>query len=362
MSVTAKVRHAFISVPAGKGLLSPFNRVLKLQPPAVVYFHRKKALRAAVMECRALLLESTRAPTRCRELVAAWPDFIGVKDASGQGVGCIIVGERMACPPTVFRIQWPEDIRNDIKSDSNPSGTITNSDLEMAGLVILFIVMEDVCGPLRERHLALFSDNSPTVSWVRRMASRRSVVAEQLVHALALRLKTAGASPLTPFHIRGIHNAMTDIPSRSWGSNPAWKCESSHDLLNMFNSRFPLPNQASWTVYQVNSKVYMRVISALRHKHLTLAEWRRLPRHGRSIGPIGPAMSNLWEWTLSYRTNRIKTASSPSLDSPPASERGPTATESKSELVQCLRRSRPLARRFPWPSAPILPSNKNLTS
>ena len=360
LSVTAKIRHAFLSVPSGKGLLSPFNRLLQMQPPpSQVFFHRNKALRQAVLECRALLLESSRSPTRCRELVSAWPDYVGVKDASKEGVGGIIIGERMGCPPTVFRLRWPADIRNDMKTDDNPNGTITNSDLEMAGLLLLFLVMEDVCGSLRERHVALFSDNSPTVSWVRRMASRRSLVAEQLVRALALRLKNAGASPLTPFHIRGIHNALTDIPSRSWGSVPKWKCDSHDALRNMFNSRFPLPNKASWTVYQPSTAISTRVISALRHKRLSMDEWRRLPPRGKSIGPIGPAMSNLWEWTLSFRENPTKTASSPSPDSPPEYERGSSVTENKSELEQFLRQSQPLARRFPWPSAPTL-QNKSV--
>ena len=146
------------------------------------------------------------------------------------------------------------------------------------------------------------------------------------------------------------------------GPMPKWNCDSAADLLCLFNSRFPLPNKASWTVYQVSSDISMRVISALRHKHLTLAEWRRLPQHGRSIGPIGPAMSNLWDWTLSYRTNPTKTESLHLQASPPESERGSTASESKSELEQFLRQSQPLARRVPWPSAPILRNNTDRTS
>ena len=355
LSVTAKIRHAFLSVPAGKGLLSPFNRLMSMQPPPpVVYFHRNTSLRNAVSECRALLLESTKSPTKCRELVSAWPDYVGVKDASRHGVGGVIVGERLGCPPTVFRLQWPEDIQNDMKTKDNPNGTITNSDLEMAGLVLLFLVMEDVCGDLREKHVALFSDNSPTVSWVRRMASRRSLVAEQLVRALALRLKESGASPLTPFHIRGIHNAMTDIPSRSWGSVPKWHCKSHDELLTLFNARFPLPHKASWNVYQISTDIATRVISALRHKRLSMDEWRRLPPRGKNIGTTGPAMSELWEWTLTFRENPTRTASSPSLDSPPEYERGSSVEENRLELEQFLRRSQPLARRSPWPSAPIL--------
>jgi hypothetical protein len=45
-------------------------------------------------------------------------------------------------------------------------GTITNLDLELAGLVILWLMMEHVCGSLAEKRVTLFSNNSPTVSWV----------------------------------------------------------------------------------------------------------------------------------------------------------------------------------------------------
>ena len=74
-----------------------------------------------------------------------------------------MVGEGAECTPTVFRLEWPPDIKADIKSASNPGGRLTNSDLEMAGLFILWLVMEAVCPCVRERHVALMSDNSPTV-------------------------------------------------------------------------------------------------------------------------------------------------------------------------------------------------------
>jgi hypothetical protein len=119
-------------------------------------------------------------------LVNAWPEFVGVKDASKHGVGGIIVGELRACVPTVFRAEWPKDIKDRLISEKNPTGTITNSDLEMAGLLLLFLVMEEVCAFEATAHVALFSDNSPTVHWVRRMAAKGSLVAGQLLRALAL--------------------------------------------------------------------------------------------------------------------------------------------------------------------------------
>jgi len=130
-------------------------------------------------------------PTKCLELVSGWPDFVGVKDASGHGHGVVgvIIGENEACPPTVFRMEWPDDIKAEINSSKNRSGKLINSDLEMSGLLLLFLVMEEVCTLKSDSHIALFSDNQPTVSWVERLAAKSSAVAGQLVRALALQLK-----------------------------------------------------------------------------------------------------------------------------------------------------------------------------
>ncbi len=53
-SIVAKIRHAFTAIPAGRGLLSPCNRILQKKPP-VVYLHRNPVLLAALAACRTLL-------------------------------------------------------------------------------------------------------------------------------------------------------------------------------------------------------------------------------------------------------------------------------------------------------------------
>lgn len=177
ISTLAKVRHGFISIPAGRGLLSPCNAVLRKRPP-IVYLHSNPHLLQAIKDIRTLLRESTTRPTKCTELVSDWPDFVGIKDASGHGVGGIIVGENKVCPPTVFRFQWPTDISADINTTAdNPTRRITNSDLELDGSLLLWLVMEEVCKPEPACHVALFSDNQPTVHWVERFASKSSAVA-----------------------------------------------------------------------------------------------------------------------------------------------------------------------------------------
>ena len=120
--------------------------------------------------------------------MAGWPVFIGAVDTSNHGVGSVIISKLLECPPTVFRLQWPPDTTKNVISEANPKGTITNSDLELVGLVLLWLMMEHVCGPLAEKRITLFSNNSPTVSWVQQMAchSSSSLVAEQLIRVLAL--------------------------------------------------------------------------------------------------------------------------------------------------------------------------------
>ena len=85
-----------------------------------------------------------------------------------------------------FWYQWLKEIKASLQTRENPSGTITNYDLEMAELLILWLLMEKVCPPLKEKHAALFSNNTPTVSWVSCLASKQSKVAGLLLHDLAL--------------------------------------------------------------------------------------------------------------------------------------------------------------------------------
>ena len=347
----SKLQHAFLTVPAGKGLLSVFYKVLALKPPTV-YIHKNVNLRNAVADCRTFLRETIGTPTKCRNLVTGWPDYVGITDASGHGLGGVIIGEGLQATPTVFRMQWPPDISDSIVSDDNPTGSITNSDLEMAGLLVLWLVMEEVCD-VKDSHVALFSDNSPTVHWVQRLAAKHSAIAMQLIRALALRLQLARASPLTPMHIAGVNNSLTDIPSRSFGSVAAWHCTSDTQLLTLFNSTFPLPNQASWTIYHISSKLAMRVISILRMKPFTADEWRRLPEKGRFIGSVGSPMSSLWDWTHTFAKRRTTTEYVPFLDLPPELDQEHMAATNRSELAQSIAQSRPLARRSLWPGASI---------
>ena len=164
-----------------------------------------------------------------------------------------------------------------------------------------------------------------------------------------MRLKMQRACPLTPIHIAGNRNAISDVPSRSFGSNPSWRCDTDNDLLTLFNSLFPLPNKNSWTVYRLNCGLVMHVISILRTQPFDLDEWRRLPKIGKHVGDIGAPMSNQWEWirTLTIPHSSIGSDASrvlPNVCGPASSD-----TDDRSKVLQYHRLLQPLARRLRWP-------------
>ena len=86
------------------------------------------------------------------------------------------MGEEKSCIPIVCCLVWTEDIK-----ELFHKGDIKNSDLEMAGLLMLWLVMDEVFPKLQAAHIALLSDNSPTIGWVKCLAARGSLVAMQLV-------------------------------------------------------------------------------------------------------------------------------------------------------------------------------------
>ena len=210
--------------------------------------------------------------------------------------------------------------------------------------------MEAVCGPLENKRLTLFNDNTPTIGWATKLASKRSMVAEHLVQALALRAKQQKACPFTPIHIEGKRNAIVDIPSRSFGSNPAWHCDTDDKLLTLFNSTFPLPFQISWTVFRLSSKAVMRVISALRMQPFVLDDWRRLPSPGKLVGEIGTPTLHLWDSIPIYNRRPLNNKFDASPASHSASEQDTTDGDDRSRLQLLQAQSLPLDRRYPWPS------------
>jgi hypothetical protein len=83
--VISKIRHAFISIPNGRGPSLPCNKILRKEPPWV-FLHRNKLLQEAITDICTFMHESLCDLTLCKELVSGWPDYVAIVDAyCGQG-------------------------------------------------------------------------------------------------------------------------------------------------------------------------------------------------------------------------------------------------------------------------------------
>ena len=144
--------------------------------------------------------------------------------------------------PVVWRVEWPQEVKDALMTWETPKGTINNSDLEMVEELLEWLVLE-ASVPLRHEHVGLCSDNSATVSWQMRGASRRSAVANRLLRVLAIRTRKNRASSLVTCHLVGKRNHLGDIPSRSFGYKKEWHFEKDKKILLILTKRFLCPTR-----------------------------------------------------------------------------------------------------------------------
>jgi len=346
--LVGKLRHASIGLPAGRYLFGPINFLMGMEPRKV-YWNRCPAARAALEDWKELLRECAKEPTHVDELVAGPADYKGTLDASGEGAGGVWVSGLKSMAPIVWRLEWPQEVRDRLVTFANPSGDITNSDLEMAAEVLGWLVLEAVVAT-RRTHVGVCSDNSATVAWQMRGASKRSAVANRLLRVLAIRLRVNRASPLVTRHLAGERNALGDIPSRSFGYKAEWKFDSDIDFLAYFNKTFPLPDQNSWTGFHLNGAVSTKVISELLTRGSSMAEWRRLPTLGKKYGTNGRPTADISKYLRTWTSVIFRPSPECPLDLEATSEKA--NEESPSALEWFEPASGVSTRRSLWREAP----------
>ena len=285
-------------------------------------------------------------PTPVRLLVSNYPNYVQFTDACGLGAGGIITPGLDPMQHWVWKFEWPQDIKDSLVSWSNKKGTLTINDLELAGIVLGWLVLEQVCKNLTYKHVGLFCDNTSAVSWTHRGSTSTSTVAGRLLRFLALRQRKRQVSSLAPLHVAGEDNTMADIPSRAFKEGKYFK--AANDIVTYFNTHFPLPQNLSWKEYVVKPKLASRVISCLRGEQLQMESLLNLPRHGTSTGATGqhtaPPATQI---PISPTSQPVKKQSS-SQPLPPGYGPGLTVSEIKSAFKRSHRRSRPSPRPANW--------------
>ena len=339
-----KLNHASIGMPSGRGLMSPINHAMQGSNDTITI---TPPLQQALTDWITLLQRISSRPTSVLELTGGEPWFVAYVDASKYGVGGVWINGNKYIKPTVWRLEWPQDVRDQLVTSNNRKGKINISNLEMAGVLLAWIVLENIspiC--LKHAHVGIFCDNTPAVAWATRLSASKSPIGGHLCRALALRQHVHRASPILTVSIAGIKNDMADVASRACKNISS--DSNSHDFLSMFNKKFPLPQQTSWHRYHLPDKLFSRVTSCLRGTPLTMASWTKLPGQDKNIGLTGlnmqPHSTKTPSSTMSQKCRNLS-SSQPSLR---GSGQVTTVGEVKSAFLPSLRRSQQLQRPYNW--------------
>jgi hypothetical protein len=338
-----KLMHASIGLPMGKSLLSPAFAAMRNDPatiPLTTY------IKQCLSDWTTLLHQLSSRPTKVRELIQSTPTYVGYVDACAFGAGGVWFSGTTTIQPTVWRIQFPKYVIANLVSDNNNNGTLTNSDLEMAGLLCQWLVLECIAPhSLQYNTIGIFSDNTPTVAWANKLSSSSSTIASYLIRALAIRLHVKQANTITT-HEAGITNQMADVTSRS--SRLKAYTQNSHSFLTTFSAQFPLPQNQCWKEFHLPPKWLSRVMSCLRGKPLPMAQWTTLPNEDKNIGNAGATIATVGDTHHSSKAEPTSSAASSQQLSLLGSGQATTAKERASKLEASRKRSEPSPRPANW--------------
>jgi len=273
--LVGKFRHASIILPTAKGFFSPLNDTM-CGNPKLIGLGANSEVRGALEDLISLMHLLSSRPTHIRELVQDVPHHASYHNVAAEGAGGVWFSLCDDTPPVVWREGFPEDIAREVVSVDTPNGRLTNSDLELVAEVL---AVEVALERMNSKHtlLGTLCDNTPTVSWVDRMASKsKSPTAGRLLCGLAFMLYCAQVGRLTTVHVPGVENVMADIASGPSKAQQLFKSTSALSDINFrssFDTAFPLPDNKQWTLATVPSWLRYNVFETLHGKRLALQLW-----------------------------------------------------------------------------------------
>ena len=137
-----ELRSMSLALPGARNMFSVMQHALSSCKKTRVAL--TKGVHQAIQDFTWMFKDIVSRPTRIAELVPLLASTMGYHDASGEGAGGVWFPHHSLSPrksiadshphqPIVWRYRWPQDIIDSLVTEDNPTGTITNSDLELAG-------------------------------------------------------------------------------------------------------------------------------------------------------------------------------------------------------------------------------------
>ena len=289
------------AIPCMRGLMTPLNRQLAFgpegRPKSIVGLGKASEAREALLACDELLSLMTEQPSHITEIVPPdLPHYYCYVDFAAVGSGGVILPCTKWIQPTVWRFKNHPEVERLARQWQS---SVSNSDGEAAAVFISELSLEtwtndDTAGI--STHIG--SDNTPTVSWNQRMATRAShKTPERLIKFQALRQRFTRRGPTDVEHISGVSNRLGDFPSRSF--EEGYPADNDDAFLLEFSRRFPLvPQLGSWRMLNPPGSVTSLATSLL----LGQFDTKICPK--TIIGKSGVGLPATLASTLSYTTSK----------------------------------------------------------
>ena len=261
-SVLGRLRFVSVAIPGSAGLFSALQWAQNKAGHNRVRINR--FVRDSLDAFGRLATSLCHRPTRLAEIVPQQPTMLGATDAAKPGMGGVIYDP--AGTPYVWRLAFPMDVQQRLISADNPTGQVTNSDLEHAALLAQVDAMCTL-RPLAYAPLENFCDNTPAVSRVRKGAVSNHGPAAALCRFASDHQRMHRYCHLAHF-LPGDQNVMADDASRL-------QHLTDSAFLAHFQQRYPQPKP--WRLLQLRPETVSPLISALRCKSATVPTPARPP-------------------------------------------------------------------------------------
>lgn len=197
-----------LALPGLRGLFSTMQEALRHQTAARITLGQPQ--QDFLEDIRHLAEDLDQRPTHVQEIVPTAPTILGASDAAKPGMGGVVFTQEHA--PILWRAPFPLDLQAAVISDHNPQGSITNSDLELAGTVAQHDIAAQAV-PIHHRMIGTATDNTPALAWQRKGSTTTLGPAAYLLRCQALHQRFYRYQKLLG-HIPGVCNTMADDASR----------------------------------------------------------------------------------------------------------------------------------------------------
>ena len=299
--VIGELRSMSLALPGARHLFSHMQVALAKKSKKRIALH--KGVHQAIADFKWIASDISNRPTRIAEVVPLNPSLLGDHDASGQGAGgvwfpsnsCSTRHSDHQLSPILWRVAWPDTIKNLLITDSNPNGTISISDLELAGG---FLQLEAAaqCFDIRERTVLSRTDNLAALFWQRKGSVTSTKSSAALLRLFGIHQRFHRYVPRHDY-LPGKSNLMADDSSRLFYLNDA-------NLLDHFNTTYP--QAQSFKIWTPSPQILSVVTSALLRRTSRPESVLVVPPPPIHIGRSGSSTSLSYPSTPFCKPSRIK--------------------------------------------------------